>query len=64
MADDIRREGEPAARRWLETLRAGGSLPPLELARRAGADLASPEPLERAIAFFGRLVDELERSFA
>jgi oligoendopeptidase F len=64
VADDIRREGEPAPRRWLETLRAGGSLPPLELARRAGADLVGPEPLERAIAFFGRLVDELERSFA
>jgi oligoendopeptidase F len=64
VADDIRREGEPAARRWLETLRAGGSLPPLELAGKAGIDLASREPLERAIGFFGRLVDELEQSFA
>ncbi|HEY3079954.1 MAG TPA: oligoendopeptidase F [Chloroflexota bacterium] len=63
VADDIRREGEPAARRWLDTLRRGGSLPPLELAGKAGVDMASPEPIERAIAFFGRLVDELERSF-
>ena len=64
VADDIRRQGAPAARRWLDTLRLGGSLPPLELARQAGVDMTSPEPLERAIAFFGDLVDELEGSFA
>ena len=64
VADAIRREGQPAADRWLRTLEAGGTLPPLELMRLAGVDMAGPEPIRRAVAFFGGLVDELERSFA
>jgi oligoendopeptidase F len=64
VSEAIRVEGEPAARRWLDTLRLGGTLPPLELMRRAGVDLSTTEPLQRAVAFFGRLVDELEASFA
>jgi oligoendopeptidase F len=63
VVDDIRRHGQPAVDRWLDTLRAGGSLPPLALARKAGVDMSSPEPLQRAVAFFGRLVDDLESSF-
>jgi oligoendopeptidase F len=63
VAEAIGAEGQPAVDRWLATLRAGGTRPPLELMRQAGVDLATPEPLRRAVAFFGRLVDELERSF-
>lgn len=64
VVEAIRTEGRPAAERWLDVLRAGYTLPPLELARRAGVDMCSPAPLERAIAFFGELVDELEASLA
>jgi oligoendopeptidase F len=64
VADAIRAEGQPAVDRWLSALRAGGTLPPLELMRMAGVDLSSPEPLRRAVAFFGQLVDELEASFS
>lgn len=63
-AEAIRTEGQPAVDRWLHTLQAGGTLPPLELMRLAGVDMASPEPLRRAVRYFGSLVDELERSFA
>jgi oligoendopeptidase F len=63
VADSIGSQGQPAVDRWLATLRAGGTRSPLELMRQAGVDLASPEPLRRAVAFFGRLVDELEQSF-
>lgn len=64
VAEAIKQEGQPAVDRWLRTLKAGGTMPPLELMRLAGVDMASPEPLRRAVAYFGSLVDELERSFA
>jgi len=60
----IRSEGQPAVERWLATLRLGSSRPPPDLARHAGVDLTRPEPLRRAVAWFGELVDELERSVA
>lgn len=62
VAEAIRREGQPAAERWLDVLRAGYTLPPLELARRAGVDMTRPEPLQRAVDYFGTLVDELEQA--
>jgi oligoendopeptidase F len=60
VAQAIRQEGAFAVQRWLDTLRLGTSLPPLELARHAGTDLSSPESLRRAVACFGAMVDELE----
>jgi oligoendopeptidase F len=62
-ADAIRREGRPAVERWLAMLRLGATRPPLELARVAGVDMASPEPLRHTIAYLGTLLDELEASF-
>lgn len=59
----IRAEGQPAVDRWLEVLKAGGTLPPLELARRAGVDLSGPAPVRQAVAYVGTLIDELEQSF-
>lgn len=64
VADTIHREGQPAVDRWLRTLKAGGTLPPIELMQIAGVDMTSAEPIRRAVAFFGGLVDELEQSFA
>lgn len=60
VAEAIRSKGRPAVERWLDVLRQGYTLPPLELARRAGVDMSGPEPLRRAVAYFGTLVDELE----
>jgi oligoendopeptidase F len=63
MALQVQAEGQPAVRRWLEVLQAGGTLEPLELMRRAGVDMRSPQPIHDAVAYVGRLIDELERSF-
>ncbi len=60
VVERIREEGRPALERWLASLRAGSTLPPLDLARLAGVDLSGPAPLERAIACLASLVDELE----
>ena len=63
VADAIQREGQPAVERWLDVLRLGAKLPPLELAARAGVDLTSPAPFERAVSYFGELVDELAAAY-
>jgi oligoendopeptidase F len=58
------REGRPrVVDGYLAALRAGSTLPPLELAQMADVDLGSREPYERFAAFFGHLVDELVTSW-
>ena len=64
MAGRIAEEGDAAVQRWLQVLKAGGTLKPLELLQLAGIDLSSPEPIRAAVAYVGSLVDELERAFA
>jgi oligoendopeptidase F len=49
-----------AAERYLDFLRAGGSEYPLDVLRRAGVDLTSPEPVEETFAVLSSLVDRLE----
>ncbi|HLN64201.1 MAG TPA: oligoendopeptidase F [Symbiobacteriaceae bacterium] len=62
-AQAIAEEGQPAVDRWLKVLKSGGTLKPLELAQLAGVDMSSPEPIKKAIAFVGSLVDEVEKGF-
>ncbi len=53
--------GEPgAAERYLEFLKAGGSLYPLDALKRAGVDLTSREPVEQAFGVLERYVARLE----
>ncbi len=59
----FREEGQPAIDRWLEVLKAGGTKTPLELIQYAGVDMSTPEPIRKAVAYVGSLVDELERSY-
>lgn len=56
----IREEGQPAVDRWLQVLKAGGSKSPLELMAMAGVDMSTSEPISKAVAYVGSLVDELE----
>ncbi|HWI61772.1 MAG TPA: oligoendopeptidase F [Symbiobacteriaceae bacterium] len=63
MAQMIREEGEPAVQRWLSVLRAGATKTPLELLAMAGIDMSKPDPIRKAVAYVGSLVDELEKSF-
>ena len=60
----VQKEGQPAVQRWLQVLKAGGTHKPLELLQMAGIDLHSPQPIYDAVAYVGRLIDELEQSFA
>ena len=45
---------------YLSFLKGGCSKWPLELLRDAGVDMASPEPVATALAYFERLVGELD----
>ena len=51
---------EGAAERYLEFLRAGSSLFPLDVLKRAGVDLTTPAPVEETFAVLASLVDRLE----
>jgi len=59
----VQQEGQPAVERWLEVLKAGGTRRPLELMQMAGVDMQSPQPIRDAVAYAGRLIDELESTF-
>jgi oligoendopeptidase F len=63
MARLVADEGPPAVQRWLQVLKAGGTMKPLELLQMAGVDLSSPAPIRAAVAYVGLLVDELEGAF-
>src|SRR5262245_4943127 len=49
-----------AAERYLGFLSAGGSEYPLDVLRKAGVDLTSPEPVEETFAVLASLVDRLD----
>jgi len=60
----IKEEGQPAINDWLKVLKAGGTHRPLELMKMGGVDMSTPDPIRKAVAYVGTLVDELEKSFA
>ncbi len=49
---------------YLGFLSSGGSKYPLDLLKRAGVDMESPEPVESALQRFGTLVAELKKCLA
>ncbi|MEH7456929.1 oligoendopeptidase F [Bacillus sp. JJ1127] len=59
----IQEEGQPAVNRWLDVLRAGGTMEPLELMKHAGVDMSKPDPIRKAVSYVGSLIDELGRSY-
>lgn len=59
----IIKEGQPAVDRWLDVLKSGGTLKPLDLIKKAGIDMTDPDNIRKAVAHVGSLVDELEASY-
>ncbi|HSB66595.1 MAG TPA: oligoendopeptidase F [Anaerolineales bacterium] len=54
--------GKPgAAEKYLEFLKLGGSMYPLDSLKLAGVDLTTPEPVEKAFSNLAGLVDRLEQ---
>lgn len=63
MAQALEGEGAVARERWLDLLRAGNSVKPLELMKRVGVDLEDPGTVEQAVEYVGRLVDDVVSLF-
>ena len=55
----ILEEGQPAVDEWLKVLKAGGTKSPVELAKMAGVDITTEQPLRDTIAYIGDLIDQL-----
>jgi len=49
-----------ARSRYLRFLAAGSSDDPIDLLKQAGVDMTSPEPVERAMATFAKMLDRME----
>ncbi len=60
--EQIKNEGQKAVERYLDFLKSGCSDYPVELLKRAGVDLTSPDPVKNALKYFGYLVNELEKA--
>lgn len=61
LSKQILEEGQPAVDRYLEFLKGGSSDYPLNLLKKAGVDMTSPEPIREGLAVFKELLDELEQ---
>ena len=57
----ILEEGQPAIDRYLNFLKSGSSDYPINLLQKAGVDLTTPEPVEKALNYFTQLLDEFEK---
>ena len=57
----IEKEGQAAVEDWKNVLKSGGTSSPVELAKMAGVDITTDEPLRRTIAYIGEIIDELQK---
>jgi oligoendopeptidase F len=56
----ILEEGQAAVDRYLQFLSSGSSDYPISLLQKAGVDLDTPEPVDKALQYFAQLLGELE----
>jgi oligoendopeptidase F len=64
LATQIIEEGAPARDRFLTMLRSGSSDYPIELLKKAGIDMTTPEPVHATIQVFDDYVSQLEEALA
>ncbi|MCZ8518063.1 MULTISPECIES: oligoendopeptidase F [Paenibacillus] len=60
-AKQILDEGQPAVDRYLGFLKSGGSDYSLNILKRAGVDMSSPEPIKQAMSVFKDLLEQMEQ---
>jgi oligoendopeptidase F len=54
-------EGAPAVDRYLGFLKSGGSDYSINILKKAGVDMSSPEPIRQAMSVFQELIEEMEK---
>ncbi|NOU97973.1 oligoendopeptidase F [Paenibacillus sp. LMG 31456] len=57
----ILEEGQPAVDRYLGFLKSGGSDYSINILKRAGVDMSSPEPIKQAMDVFKDLLEQMEK---
>jgi len=62
LADNVMHGTVEDRDRYLAFLRSGGSRYPIDALRLAGVDMETPEPVQKALAFFATLLDKFELS--
>ena len=60
ISDKIVNGTEEDRDKWLEVLKLGGSVSPIELAKTAGVDLTSTKPISETVAFIGSIIDQID----
>jgi len=61
LAERVCKGGKKEREEYLSFLKAGCSEYPIDILKKAGVDMRSPQPVASAIATFGSLVDRLEQ---
>ncbi|KAA0546529.1 oligoendopeptidase F [Bacillus sp. BGMRC 2118] len=61
LSKQILEEGQPAVDRYIEFLKAGSSDYPIEVLKKAGVDMTSPEPIRLALQVFEQKLEEMEQ---
>lgn len=62
LAKMILEQGVPARERFLTMLKSGSNDYPIELLKKAGVDMTTPQPIYDTLAVFEELVNELEQT--
>jgi oligoendopeptidase F len=60
-AKQILEEGQPAVDRYTGFLKSGGSDYSINILKRAGVDMSSPEPIKQAMEVFKDLLEQMEK---
>ncbi|MBA4317604.1 MAG: oligoendopeptidase F [Flavobacterium sp.] len=60
LVEKIKKEGEPAVKKYLEFLKSGSSDYPINILKNAGVDMSSPEPVLAVINKMNQYMDEIE----
>lgn len=61
LAAGVVSEGASAAERYIQFLKAGDALYPIDALKLAGVDMTTPEPVERAFSVLEGLIDRLDK---
>jgi oligoendopeptidase F len=60
LVQKILQEGQPAVQRYIAFLSSGSSDYSIELLKKAGVDMASPEPVQQALQLFDAHLTQME----
>lgn len=60
LASRILKEGEKARSQYFDFLKSGGSVPPIDALKAAGADMSQPQVVRGAMKVFEETIVEME----